>query len=235
MSQMNPSVTAPGIPTGPVAAPAGPRERRVRFGQLALAIALVVVGALGTTALVVMVAGEDKYLALARDVAYGAQIQESDLITVQISSPPGLEPVPASEIHRVVGNYAAMPLARGTLLTSSQVTATRHPGQGEARIGITLRNDRLPSGRLQAGQVLLLVDTSDSRSGASDESVVRNRTWEAVLVGSDDGDQRFSLGTGSSRESTLDVIVPARHAPVIAALAANGDLAVAVLPGQPGA
>lgn len=236
MTQTNPSVTLPNASMGPVAAPAGPRERRIRFGQLALAIALVVVGALGAAGLVVVVAGEGRYLALARDVAYGAQIQESDLITVQITSPPGLSPVPASEIHRVVGNYAAMPLAKGTLLTSSQVTATRHPGPGEARIGITLRNDRLPGQHLRPGLLLLLVDTSGGDNFSSgDQPVTRTRTWEVILASAGNEEDRFMLGGAGSREVTLDVIVPARDAPLIATLAADGDIAVAVLPGQPGA
>lgn len=233
MSQTNlpiPPVTAP---AGPVAAPHGPRERRVRFGHLALAIALIVVGALGAATLVTLVAAKGAYLALARDVDYGARIAEDDLVVVQIGNPPGLDPVPASKIERVVGNYATMPLAAGTLLTDAHVTGERFPADGEVRLGITVPADRLPVEQVRAGNVVLLVDTG--QGGPGSETPTSARTWEGiVLTVSDSGSGNNLLGGGRSRETTFDVIVAEPDAPIIAALAANNQLSVAVLPGQPG-
>jgi hypothetical protein len=209
--QASPSLsTQPTFPVTPVPAPVGPRERRVRLGHLGLAIALVVVGALGD----------------------GAQITNEDLVTVRIGRPPGLDPVPASEINRVVGNYAAMPLAAGTLLTASQVTAERHPGPGEVRLGINLRGERLPAQPIRPGNLLLLVDTS-TQNTPTGERPTAPRTWNALLVAVGGGGQGGLL-SGGSRTVTIDVIVAAQDAPVIAGLAANNNLSVAVLPGQPG-
>jgi hypothetical protein len=233
MTQSHIPLSPTAAPIAPVAAPVGPRERRVRFGHLALAIALVAVGALGTTTLVALVAADGAYLALARDVDYGAQITSDDLITVRISNPPGLEPVPASQANRVVGNYAAMPLAAGTLLTSAHVSGERHPGPGEVRLGITLRGERMPAQPIRAGQLLLLVETGGQGNSGPDGPPARPRTWDAVLVAVG-GDGSGGLLGGGSRTVTLDVVVTARDAPVIAGLAADNELSVAVLPGQPG-
>lgn len=234
MSQTTPPMNPATAPAGPVAAPHGPRERRVRFGHLALAIALVVVGALGTTALVTMVSATDKYLALAQDVEYGAQITEEDLTVVSITSPPGLEPVAAHQRNRVVGNYAAMPLAKGTLLTDAQVTGQRLPAAGEVRLGITVPGERLPGQPIQSGNLVLLVDTGQGGpgSGTSDPGP---RTWQGTVLDAPQ-DQRGGggiLGGGQGGEATIDVIVSAADAPMIAALAANDQLSIAVLPGQP--
>jgi hypothetical protein len=219
---------------GPVAAPGGPRERRVRFGHLALAIALVVVGALGAATLVTVVSAKDEYLALARDVGYGAQLVREDLVVVRITSPPGLRPWPAGEIGRAVGNYATMPLVGGTLLTSAHVTNQRFPAAGEVRLGITLPGDRLPAQPVRPGNLVLLVDTGlDGPGGPAPAAAPR--TWQGtVLQVADDGSGGSILGGGRSRETTIDVIVTARDAPTIATLAANNQLSVAVLPGQPG-
>jgi hypothetical protein len=243
MSHPNPPVTAPNAPAVPggaagmavpVPAPVGPRERRVRFGHLALAIALVVVGALGTTTLVALVAADGEYLALAQDVDYGARITDADLVVVRMSNPQGINPVAAQHRARVVGNYATMPLAAGTLLVERHVTDVPHPAAGEVRLGISLRNDRLPAQPVRPGQLLLLVETGNSGGSGADDRPRAARTWEAVVVGvSGEGSGSGLLGGGSSRLATLDVIVPARDAPVIAALAADNDLSVAVLPGQP--
>jgi hypothetical protein len=235
MSQSNPPLTTTAVPAAPAAAPPGPRERRVRFGHLALAIALVVVGALGTAALVAAASADGEYLAVTRDVGYGAQLTQADLVTVRISNPPGVDPVPANRINRVVGNYAAMPLAAGTLLTAAHVTDADHrePGAGEVRVGITLPGDRLPGRPVQPGHRILLVATG---SGAEPETPAP-RTWEATVVdvaGAGSGSGSGILGGGRSQETTLDVIVPVGDGPAIAALAAADELVVAVLAGQSG-
>lgn len=232
MSQPTPPLLQPARPTGPVAAPAGPRERRVRFGHLALAIALVVVGALGTATLVTLVSARGEYLALAREVAFGAELTREDLVVVRISNPPGLDPWPASEIGRAVGNYATMPLAAGTLLTGAHVTDQRFPAAGEVRLGITLPGDRLPARPVRAGNLVLLVDTGSPASG--DQTAPTPRTWQGTVLEVADDRSAGLLSGGRSEETTIDVIVSSRDAPTIATLAANNQLAVAVLPGQPG-
>lgn len=211
----------------PIAAPQGPRERRVRVGHLALAIALIVIGALGTTALVVTVAGEGEYLALSRDVDFGAQLRSEDLVAVQMSSAPGLDPVAASDIDRVVGAYATMPLAAGALLTPAQVTAEPIPGPGENVVGITLRGDRLPAHRLRPGDPILLVAIAERSSVGSADDVDRPpQTWQATVTAVAGGDSGGFLGGGGSGGITLDVAVPAADGPTVATLAAANRLVV---------
>lgn len=231
MSQTNPPAPA-AAPAAPVAAPTGPRERRVRFGHLALAIALVVVGALGTTALVTVVSAKGEYLAVARDIDYGAEISRDDLVKVRISNPTGIDPWPASQVHRAVGNFATMPLAAGTLLTAAHVTDEQFPTAGQVRLGITLPGDRLPAHPVRPGNLVLLVDTSDQATGEESFGV---GTWEATVArvtGETDGGS--ILGGRRSGDTTIDILVDQADAGVIAALAANDELTVAVLPGQAG-
>ena len=147
MSSQTEGPTAVAYPTAPVAAPAGPRERRLRFGHLALAVALMAVGALGTVALVTAVSTTGEYLALQRDMAANAELTADDLTVVRINTAPGLRPVAAKDLDRVVGLYAAIPLVEGTLLTAAQLTAQPLPGPGQQVLGITLGSDRLPATR----------------------------------------------------------------------------------------
>jgi hypothetical protein len=209
----------------PIAAPQGPRERRVRVGHLALAVALIVVGALGTTALVATVAAEGEYLALSRDVDYGAQLSAEDFVAVQMSAAPGLDPVAASDLDRVVGAYATMPLAAGTLLTPAQVTAQPVPGPGQNVVGITVRGDRLPAQPLRPGDPILLVAIAE-RSGGTDQPSSRPQTWHATVTAIAGADSTGFLGGGGSGSVTLDVAVPAAEGPTIATLAAANRLVI---------
>jgi hypothetical protein len=222
----------PAVLPGPVPARSGPRERRVRFGHLALAVALVVVGALGTTSLVTLVAAKGEYLALARDVEFGAEVTRSDLVVVRISNVPGLSPWPASEIGRAVGNYATMPLAAGTLLTGRHVTDQPLPAPGEVRLGITMASDRLPARPVRPGDLVLLVDTGDP-AGAGRPAAPEPRTWQATVLAVAGGGSGRILSGSRLEDTTIDVVVTGADAPTIATLAAGDQLTVAVLPGQP--
>jgi hypothetical protein len=234
MSQTNTPITPALAPAGPVSAPRGPRERRVRFGHLALAIALIVVGALGTATLVVAVTAEGTYLAAARDIAYGAEFTEADLVTVRLNNAPEINPVAASEVNRVVGNYAAARIPAGALLTDAHVTDQRFPGPGDVRIGITLPAERMPGLDLQAGDQVRLVDTTDeSTAPTEDEPPAPPQSWQATVIAVAPTDSDNFLGGGSSSEFTIDVIVGATEADLIARLAANDNLYL-TLAGQAG-
>lgn len=210
----------------PVAAPAGPAERRMRLGHLALAVALIAVGALGTTGLVTAVSADGEYLALAREVEYGAQITHADLLTVRINRAPGLDPVAADDIDRVVGAYATMRIAAGTLLTPGHLTTTPVPEPGFHVVGVTLRGDRLPARHPRPGEPVLLVATPE-RSSITGESDHAPQTWPATVTAVSGGDQGgFLGGSGGAGTVTLDVAVPAAQAPTIATLAAANRLVV---------
>lgn len=219
MSQTNTPLTA--AAAGPVPAPKGPRERRVRFGHLALAVALIVVGALGTATLVTTVASGGTYLALAADVDYGAQITDADLTEVRIPNPPALDPIPASARARVVGLYAAMPLAKGTILTPAQVVAEPFPPQGQQIVGLTLRRERLPAQVPRPGDRITLVASQDQGAGENTAPRTFNATVTAVA-----GAEAGGLFGGGSRTVTVDVAVPTTDAPEVAVLAADNRLTI---------
>lgn len=236
MSQTNaPTNLVIGQP-GPVAAPSGPRERRVRFGHLALAIALVVVGALGTSALVLSVTADGTYLVAAHDIPYGKQFTAEDLTTVRLNTSPEVDAVAAGGIDRVVGNYAAFSIPAGALLSDDHITDTQFPGPGQVRIGITLSGDRMPGFAVEAGNEVRLVDTTDpDRAGGQQGPPPAPQSWQALVVFVDDDSGGGELFGGSGRDDwTIDVIVDERDADLIARLAANDNIYLTVLPGQTG-
>lgn len=235
MSQTNTPVSPPVAPAGPVPAPRGPRERRVRVGHLALAIALVVVGALGTAALVLSVSPEGTYLMVARDIDFGARFTEGHLTTVRLNHSPELEPISASQIDRVVGNYATTAIKAGTVLIAGHVTGEEFAaGPGERLIGITLSADRLPAREIRSGTLVRLVDTTENPAPAAAEGQAppRPRSWQATVVFVDTGGSGGPFGAGGDDSTTVDVLVDEAEADIIAQLAANDNISLTVLPGQ---
>ncbi|HEY8472095.1 MAG TPA: SAF domain-containing protein [Natronosporangium sp.] len=235
MSQTNAPTGPARVQAGPVPAPSGPRERRVRFGHLALAIALIVVGALGTATLVLSVTAEGTYLVAAREIPYGKRFAAEDLVTVRLNNSPDVNAVSADNLDRVIGNYAAYSIPQGALLSSDHVTATQFPAPGQVMIGITLSADRLPSFDLTPGYSVRLVDTTDpDTAGTGQEaSTQAPLSWQALVVDVDRGDSGDLFGGGGD-DWTIDVVVNERDADLIARLAANDNLYVTILPGESG-
>src|SRR5690554_4660138 len=112
---------------GPVPALRRLRERRLRPLHAAVAVLVVIAGALGGGVAVMAASARGEYLALTRDVPFGARLTAGDLGTVRIGSPPGLEAVPAADRDDVIGLHAAMPLVRGSLLAAGMLTADPVP------------------------------------------------------------------------------------------------------------
>ncbi|GAA2353888.1 hypothetical protein Cme02nite_46490 [Catellatospora methionotrophica] len=219
---VNTSAPARALPAAPIAVPrTAPRRRSVAQG--ALAVLLIIVGALTAAYVAQRIGSTHDYLGLARPVGKGAQITRDDLVVVRINQAVGLRPIPAANAGQVIGKRAVMALVPGTLLTLDQVTETPVPAPGHQLIGIALGEDRMPSAsRLAVGAEVLLVVVPE-RSTGDGPDLVPPRTITATIV---------QLAAGSrSGQWVINVEVATVDAPTVAALAA-GDRIVLVLDGS---
>lgn len=197
------------------------QRRRVRRGWVALGVLAIVLSALGSATLFRALGPSQEYLAVARDVAVGAQVTRADLMAVRLSGGPGLSPVPAGEADRVLGLYAAVPLAAGTLLSASQLTEERVPAPGEQLVAVPLARDQLPGGTLRPGDPLLLVATTGGPAGGRADEPPPTFTGRVH-------DVRDAGGRGGT--VVVSVLVAERHGAAVASLAAAGRVAVVLVP-----
>ncbi|GAB4048436.1 SAF domain-containing protein [Catellatospora paridis] len=219
---VNTSAPARALPAAPIPVPrTAPRRRSVAQG--ALAVLLIIVGALTAGYVAQRIGGTHDYLAMARPVGKGAQIKHDDLVVVRVNQAVGLRPIPAANAAQVIGKRAVMALVPGTLLTLDQVTETPVPAPGHQLIGIALGEDKMPSAsRLAVGAQVLLV-VVPVRSNTDGPDLVPPRTITATIV---------QLAAGSrSGQWVINVEVATVDAPTVAALAA-GDRIVLVLDGS---
>lgn len=207
----------------PASAPGRVRGQRRNPVALGLAVALAVVSGLAVAGLVVAGRGGHLYLAVARPVAYGAQIHAEDLATVRVATDAALAPVPASQKASIVGRYATMPLAAGTLLGASQVSAQAVPGPGRQVVSVALKADQAPARPLTPGATVLLVRTPDP-SGLSGGG-------QAVAPTPVAGTVAASRQLDASGGVVVDVVVAEGDGPAIATSAAAGHVAIVVTAG----
>lgn len=217
--------TSAPAPVGPASIPRPRvvRERAVRRGRLGVAIALMAVCALAAVALFGYVSRAQPYLALARDVAVGAQITAADLVTVHVNPDPALKAVPAEQSRNVVGKHAAISLLSGMLLPEKALTDQPFPAPGEQVVGLALKTGQMPSAPVRPGARALLVSTEEIPAGAGDAgppvaAPSVPATVVHVVAGVRDG------------TATVSVAVKDRDGPLVARLAAQGRLALTLTP-----
>ena len=213
-------------PTAPAnrRAPRAARERKP--GLAALALLLIVGGALGAAYLVVQNGHRVAAIEITQPLGAGQRIPPNALREVEIAPGAGLGYVPWSEAGQVTQFYAATAIPSGTLLSGAMVARTNNLAAGKAVLGLALKDGQLPDG-LQAGDRVNVYEVSDAAQSypGTAGSVLAT---DAMVLG-------ISAPAAASSQSAIDVrvaLAPAA-AGAVACNAANGNVGVAMLP-QPG-
>lgn len=191
--------------------PVPPRERRPALA--ALAVLLILGGALATTLLVMRSGDRVSAIRVAQQVGNGQQFTEQALEEVQIADT-GVDYVPWSRRGEVLETYAAVTILPGTLLTSEMgVTASRELGPGKAKVGLALKPGQMPE-NLERGDRVQVVHVP-GRGGQERSRVLA----QSALV--------HNVG----QKGLVTVIVDTTVSPEVVAYASSGEIAVAELPG----
>ncbi|MGH3388394.1 MAG: hypothetical protein ACRDOO_05895 [Actinomadura sp.] len=200
--------------------PVPPRERRPALA--ALAVLLILGGAL-TSAYLVMASGQRvSAIRISQPVAAGQQIPAGALEEVQIGNT-GIEFISWAERGRVTEAYAAVPLVKGALLTNGMVARDGTAAGGRVIVGLALKPGQLPAGGLQPGDRVSLY-------GVGGQNAVGVRAGplaeDAVVYGvATAGEQ-----TLQSDQTMISVAVPPEQAPQVTQAASAGAVAVALIP-----
>src|SRR4051794_17537225 len=148
------SAAVKGLSRAPVLPP--PRRRR-RPALLALAVTMVVLGALGAAYLATSLGQTSPVIAVARQVPWGQTITAADLVEARVSGDPALAPIPYADRDQVIGMVAATTLTTGSLLTREALTEEPLPPPGQHLVGVGVTAVQLPTTQLLPGDEVLLV------------------------------------------------------------------------------
>lgn len=208
----------PGLTKAPLLPP--PRRRR-RPALLAVAVALVVLGALGATLVASSLGQTSSVIALAGPVAWGEPIQATDLVEARVSGDPALSPISYADRDEVIGLLAATDLTAGSLLTRDAVTAERFPPAGMQLVGVAVTSSQLPVTPLQPGDEVLLVPVAAADTVTVGDPPPADPVEATVARVGDAGVDRLRV---------VDVLVAAADGPDVAARAAAGLVVIVVVP-----
>ncbi|MEU7896870.1 hypothetical protein AB0B45_28910 [Nonomuraea sp. NPDC049152] len=197
--------------------PVPPRERKPALA--ALAVLLILGGALATTLLVMRSGDRISAIRVVQQIGAGQKISPNALEEVQIADT-GIGYVAWSRRLAVIETYASVTLLPGTLLTDEMtVTASKELGPGKAKVGLALKPGQAPAG-LKEGDRVQVIHVPGRSATAQSRVLAPNALVHIV-----------GEPTRSGSAGLITVIVDATVSPQIAAYASSGEIAVAELPG----
>ncbi|GIH45188.1 hypothetical protein ACIBK1_20795 [Microbispora rosea] len=209
----------PGL-SGPAARklPVPPRERKPALA--ALAVLLILGGALATTLLVMRSGDRVSAVQITQQVGAGQLIPLSAMREVQIADT-GVDYVPWRFREQVATTYARVTLLPGTLLTEPMTAKTTDQvGPGKAKVGLSLKAGQMPADLKWSDIVqVIYVPAAGRGSGTAQQKVLAT----AARV--------ESASSGRSGGGLVTVVVDTSIAPAIAQYASSGEIALVTLPG----
>jgi hypothetical protein len=205
--------------------PVPPRERKPAMA--ALAVLLIVGGAL-VSAYLVMASGQRvPVIGVAKPVAAGQRIPASALEEVQVSATGGLDYIPWRDRAKVTQTYATVTLVKGSLLTNGMISTAASAAKGTVVVGLALKPGQLPAGGLHPGdRVAVYAVAVQGQTGIQSGAVLAPAAmvYDVAEPGQNDVE---------SDQVQVSVTVPTDEAPLVTQAASAGAVAVAVLaPGE---
>lgn len=205
--------------------PVPPRERKPAMA--ALAVLLIVGGAL-VSAYLVMASGQRvPVIRVAKPVAAGQRIPASALEEVQVSSTGGLDYIPWRDRAKVTQTYATVTLVSGSLLTNGMISTAASAAKGTVVVGLALKPGQLPAGGLHPGdRVAVYAVAVEGQTAIQAGAVLAPAAMVYDVAGPGQNDIQ-------SDQVQVSVTVPTDEAPLVTQAASAGAVAVAVLaPGE---
>jgi SAF domain len=183
--------------------------RRRRPGMIALAVALVGVGILGSAALYQRQNHQVPVIVVTANVPAGSVITAADLATASIAAGPSIKDIPARQLAQVTGLVAATALRPGTLLAPSELTTSLPPVAGQVLVALGFKPAALPASGLAPGDQVLLIATPaipGSGSGPTQFAPVLLRPVAGVV-------EAVSPVPDQDGFEVVDLLIPAGSAP----------------------
>jgi SAF domain len=202
---------------------AAPSGRRRQLPLVVVGVLLVLGCALAFTDASLHLGSREEVLVVARPIAAGQVVTSGDLRSARLSTGSGLPTVPAADEGSVVGRPAAVPLAAGSLLTTSEVGSGSPVGSGSDVVAVGLKTGAFPPDLAPGDRVQVVPVTSTSTGGtdASGGGPTSASPISATVLGVDaapagtDGPTVFSLQVARDDASEVAELNAAGQASLI--------------------
>ncbi|SFB94117.1 hypothetical protein [Streptomyces aidingensis] len=211
--------------------PTPPRERKPALA--ALAVLLILVGALGATVLVLQAGDRVEAVQITERIPAGQPIPEDAMTPVLVAEADGVDFVLWGQRDQIIDGdvWSRVDLVEGTVLVEEMFTRDDQLGADDVLVGLSLSPGQYPTG-LEVGQTVAVywvgndaedaaeADDDATGGGAGPGRQVLSDAAKVVVV---DG------GNGNRSDLSVTVRVPTEEVAPLTRAASGGDVAVAIV------
>ncbi|MEU1262828.1 hypothetical protein ABZ839_10765 [Streptomyces cellulosae] len=235
-----------GAGAGRSAAPAGPsvgdrlptppRERKPALA--ALAVLLILVGALGATMLVLQAGDRIEVVKITEEIPAGQAVDDSNTTSVMVAEDPGIHYVKWSQLDALKKLKAVTTIPKGVVAVGEMFGEEAKVPEGKALVGVSLKEGQYPAGLKSGSTVAAYRVGGTSRSGSGDDA-------DGGSAGSAGGDSvivdkavvnyvqdRKSDDIVGSTNLPVTLLVDEAQATALTQAASNGEVALVLVPGN---
>jgi hypothetical protein len=199
--------------------PVQSRDRRPALA--ALALLLVVAGALGAALVVYRSGQRTDVLVAAHEIKPGQRVSAGDFDTARVSADAG-SIVHASSRSAFVGSFAITDIPAGTLINNQMFQATRVIPAGGVVVGVTISGGQRPADQITTGTVVRAYYVSKQSSSESQPAAGVVLAEAARVVATHES-------STNSDDVTVSLLVSSDQAAQLVSASAAGNVALAVL------
>ncbi|MFF5964175.1 hypothetical protein ACFY64_10585 [Streptomyces collinus] len=217
--------------------PTPPRERKPALA--ALAVLLILVGALGATMLVLQAGDRIEVVKVTQAIPAGGSVSTSNTTSVMVAKDDSIHYVEYGQLKQLEKLKAVNPIPAGVVAVGEMFGDEAGVAAGKATVGLSLKAGQYPTGIKQGDTVAAYRvssasgssnSNSNSSSSASSNSVIVDNARVTYVPGAkDSGDELVS-----STNLAVTLTVDSDKAADLAQAASNGEVALVQVPGNSG-
>jgi hypothetical protein len=228
---------APAQPSVGDRLPTPPRERKPALA--ALAVLLILVGALGATMLVLQAGDRIEVVKVTAPIPAGGSVSQSNTTSVMVAKDDSIHYVEWTQLDQLKKLKAVNAIPAGVVAVGEMFGSEAGVAAGKATVGLSLKAGQYPTGIKQGDTVAAYRVSSatgtansngngNSSSSASSNSVIADSARVSYVPGPKDSGDEIVGSTNLAVTLTVD----SDKAADLAQAASNGEVALVKVPGN---
>ncbi|MFE0132440.1 RcpC/CpaB family pilus assembly protein [Streptomyces sp. NPDC059037] len=147
--------------------PAPPRERKPALA--ALAVLLILIGALGATVLVLRAGERIEVVKITNEIPAGESVNDSNVTSVMVAEDSGINYVKWSQVDGLKKLKATNTIPKGAVAVGEMFSSKSGLPAGKSAVGVSLKEGQYPADGLKTGDTVDVYQVGDSASSGSND------------------------------------------------------------------
>ncbi|MET9733892.1 hypothetical protein ABZZ79_25530 [Streptomyces sp. NPDC006458] len=210
--------------------PTPPRERKPALA--ALAVLLILVGALGATMLVLRAGDRIEVVKVTADIQAGESVTDNNVTSVMVAADDGINYIRWDQLDALKDLKARSTIYKDTVVMGQMFGKGERLPAGKAAVGVALKEGQYPAD-IKVGDTVAVYNVDAASGGSSDAGASSGPTSSGgLLVDKAKVDQKVdkSDATVTTGNLSLTLLVDVDDAAAVAKAAASGAVAIVHVP-----